>query len=129
MIGEVGQGVEVLASEVEKPYIQGEQRLVKLTPEAIERAVAALPPEAPEEQRKAFRAALEHPPQAKVNRVLADGEELPCCGGVTVIATPGHTPGHICLYHRGTRTLIAGDALRVQGCSDRGSAWRCWATG
>lgn len=38
MIGELGQGVEVLASEVEKPYIQGEQRLVKLTPEAIDRA-------------------------------------------------------------------------------------------
>ena len=76
--------------------------------------MAALPPEVPEERRKAFRAALEHPPQAKVNRVLADGEELPCFGGVTVIATPGHTPGHICLYHRGTRTLIAGDALRMQ---------------
>jgi glyoxylase-like metal-dependent hydrolase (beta-lactamase superfamily II) len=114
MVGELGQRVEVLASAVEKPYIQGEQRLVKLTPEAIERAVAALPPEVPEERRRAFRTALEHPPRAQVNRVLADGEELRCCGGVTVIATPGHTPGHICLYHRRSKTLIAGDALRMQ---------------
>jgi glyoxylase-like metal-dependent hydrolase (beta-lactamase superfamily II) len=115
MVAELGQAVEVLASEVEKPYIQGEQRLVKLTPEAIEGAVAALPPEVPEERRRAFRAVLKHPPRAQVNRVLADGEELPFCGGVTVIATPGHTPGHISLYHRTSRTLIAGDALRMQG--------------
>ena len=114
LVAELGSRVEVLASALEKPYIQGEQRLVKLTPEAIERALAGLPPEVPEERRRAFRATLEHPPKARVDSVMADGEELPCCGGVTVIATPGHTPGHICLYHRQTRTLIAGDALRVQ---------------
>jgi glyoxylase-like metal-dependent hydrolase (beta-lactamase superfamily II) len=45
--------------------------------------------------------------------VLTDGEELPFGGGVTVIHTPGHTPGHICLYHAGTKTLITGDALNL----------------
>jgi len=33
-----------------------------------------------------------------VDKTLEDGEELPFCGGITVIHTPGHTPGHICLY-------------------------------
>jgi glyoxylase-like metal-dependent hydrolase (beta-lactamase superfamily II) len=32
-----------------------------------------------------------------------------------VIATPGHTPGHISFFHRPTRTLFAGDALAVIG--------------
>lgn len=32
-----------------------------------------------------------------------------------VIATPGHTPGHVSFYHRPSRTLFAGDALAVIG--------------
>ena len=46
-----------------------------------------------------------------VDRIVEDGEELPFCGGITVIHTPGHTPGHICLYIGQNKTLIAGDAL------------------
>lgn len=46
-------------------------------------------------------------------RVIGDGEELPFCGGITVIHLPGHTPGHIGLYHHSSKTLIAGDALFV----------------
>lgn len=105
--------IEVLANEVEKPYIQGEKKLVKLTPEAIVQAVNLLPKEVPDEWRKAFKAVLENPPKAGVDRTLADGEELPFCGGVTVINTPGHTPGHISLYHKQSKTLIAADAMIV----------------
>ena len=46
---------------------------------------------------------------------MEDGEELPFCGGITVIHTPGHTPGHICLYIGQSKTLIAGDALSAEG--------------
>ncbi|MDA8335709.1 MAG: hypothetical protein M0Z41_12125 [Peptococcaceae bacterium] len=52
-----------------------------------------------------MKTALENPPKAAVDRMLTDGEELPFCGGVTVIGTPGHTPGHF--------ALVAGDALVV----------------
>jgi glyoxylase-like metal-dependent hydrolase (beta-lactamase superfamily II) len=103
----------VLASAEEKPYIQGERRLIKLSPEAVARAVNSLPPEVPEATRQAFRATLENPPHAPVGGVLVDGQELPDAGGITVIKTPGHTPGHLCLYHRPSKTLIAGDELRV----------------
>jgi glyoxylase-like metal-dependent hydrolase (beta-lactamase superfamily II) len=113
MLKEAPQKVEVLANEIEKPFIQGDQRPLKLTPQAIAQAVAALPAEMPEEARQAFQARLENPPRAAVDKTVADGEELPYCGGITVINTPGHTPGHICLYHRQSKTLIAGDALRV----------------
>lgn len=105
--------IEVLANEVERPYIQGDKRLLKLTPEAIAQIDAVIPPDVPEEWRKAFKALLENPPRAHVDRTLADGEELPDCGGIVVVNTPGHTPGHISLYHKPSKTLIAGDAMIV----------------
>jgi glyoxylase-like metal-dependent hydrolase (beta-lactamase superfamily II) len=49
----------------------------------------------------------------KVNKTITDGEELDYCGGIIVIHTPGHTPGHICLYHKKSKTLIVGDAMNV----------------
>ena len=42
---------------------------------------------------------------------LVDGELLPVGGGVRVVHTPGHSPGHISLLVEGTQTLITGDAL------------------
>lgn len=105
--------LDVLATEADKPYIQGEKMLVKVTPEAIARFVAALPADLPEEQRQALAHRMQHPPKAPVDTTLADGEELPYGGGIVVIHTPGHTPGHLCLYHPGSKTLIAGDALTV----------------
>jgi len=113
IVTESPQSVEILANEVEKPFIQGEKRLLKITPETIARAVNSLPAEIPEERRKVFQAVLENPPKGKVDRTVADGEELPHCGGIVVINTPGHTPGHICLYHKPSKTLIAGDAMTV----------------
>jgi len=43
------------------------------------------------------------------DELVVDGQELP--EGFTVLHTPGHTPGHISLLHKGRRLLIAGDAL------------------
>lgn len=113
LLREAAQQVEVMTSAAEQPFIQGEKRPLRLTPEVITRMMNSLPADYPEERRLAFQSLLEHPPTAKVDRTLADGEELSCAGGITVIATPGHTPGHLCLYHRRSKTLIAGDALAV----------------
>ncbi|MDH7485414.1 MAG: MBL fold metallo-hydrolase [Anaerolineae bacterium] len=46
---------------------------------------------------------------ACVDRPLTDGEVLD--GGWQVVHTPGHTPGHIALYHPHWQVLIAGDLL------------------
>lgn len=46
-----------------------------------------------------------------VDTVLADGDELPIAGGLRVVHTPGHTPGHVSLLHRTSGTLITGDAI------------------
>ncbi|MBD2868115.1 MBL fold metallo-hydrolase [Paenibacillus sp. IB182493] len=115
LLSELPRGqAEVLATAAERPYIQGEKQLIKITPEAVDLAAASLPPEVPDEWRAAFRRTLEHPPSAPVDAVIEPGMVLPYCGGISVIGTPGHTPGHISLYHRPTKTLIAADALIVE---------------
>jgi glyoxylase-like metal-dependent hydrolase (beta-lactamase superfamily II) len=48
-----------------------------------------------------------------VDRPVEDGDELP--GGFRVVHTPGHTRGHMSLYHPGKRVLIVGDAMNNAG--------------
>ncbi|MEU4679218.1 MBL fold metallo-hydrolase [Micromonospora sp. NPDC023737] len=50
-------------------------------------------------------------PAVDVAEPLADGDVLPVGGGLRVVHTPGHSPGHVSLLHEPTRVLITGDAL------------------
>ncbi|WP_017688562.1 MBL fold metallo-hydrolase [Paenibacillus sp. PAMC 26794] len=86
ILQECGSQVKIYAHELDKPYIEGQLPLLK-------------------------DSHLEHPPMGKVNETVTDGQELPFCGGIRVIHTPGHTPGHISLYLMDSKTLIAGDSM------------------
>lgn len=46
-----------------------------------------------------------------VNEHLFDGSTIDVAGGIRVLHTPGHTPGHISLLHEPTGVLITGDAI------------------
>lgn len=46
-----------------------------------------------------------------VSGTLQDGQILDLAGGVQVIHTPGHTPGHVSLLHRDSGVLITGDSI------------------
>jgi len=92
--------IDVLAHKDDQPYIEGKKPLIKMTPERMAQLLQAVP----ESDRK-----MTH----KVDQTLVDGDVLPFAGGIMVIATPGHTPGHISLYHQPSKTLIAGDAMIV----------------
>jgi glyoxylase-like metal-dependent hydrolase (beta-lactamase superfamily II) len=46
-----------------------------------------------------------------VDREFADGELLKAGGGLRVVHTPGHTPGHSSLLHEPTGTLFVGDTV------------------
>ncbi len=72
--------VQVMASAVEKPYIQGEKPLIKLTPELMARLESMMPPDMAEARREALKAVFENPPRARVDRSLCDGERIRCCG-------------------------------------------------
>jgi len=47
----------------------------------------------------------------EVGEVLADGQVLDVAGGLRVVHTPGHTPGHVSLLHEASGVLITGDAI------------------
>lgn len=97
-------GAKVLAHEAEAPHIDGRKKWVKMPP-----------PEALEQMSPEMRAFLERGAEpAQVNQLLHDGEVLDTAGGVRVIYTPGHTPGHISLYLERDQILITGDALTAK---------------
>jgi len=112
----VSNPIKVMAHADEVPYIQGEKIPVKMTPKMLAQMQEHMKG-LPEKNLQVMRAMTEEiaKQKLKVDRILSDGEELPCCGGIQVLHTPGHTPGHICLYHRESKTLIAGDLLFVEG--------------
>ncbi len=102
--------VKILAYADEQAYIEGEKRPLKLA--QMESNLNALPEEMRavyERLNAGFQAS-----QVRVDQTLSDGEVLPFGGGMTVIATPGHTLGHICLFLPASKILIAGDALWVE---------------
>ncbi|MGC5776259.1 MBL fold metallo-hydrolase [Paenibacillus pabuli] len=97
--------VEIWAHRDEIPYITGEQPMIKFSPER--KALLPAPIVEMAEQLISQRTEL------KISKVLEDGDMLPLQGGIQVIHTPGHTPGHICLYFREAEFLLAADELRV----------------
>jgi glyoxylase-like metal-dependent hydrolase (beta-lactamase superfamily II) len=51
-------------------------------------------------------------PATPVDREVGDGEVLPeVLGGLTVVATPGHAPGHIAFWQPERRLLFCGDVI------------------
>ena len=46
---------------------------------------------------------------------VSDGEVVEGSGGLHVIHTPGHSPGHIVLLHEPSRTVLMGDAAFNRG--------------
>ncbi len=57
-----------------------------------------------------------------VDEVLADQQMLPILGGLCVIETPGHTPGHISLFANKPGILFVGDSLVSANDGLRGSS-------
>lgn len=105
----LGNQVEVWAHDDDVGYIQGEKPLIKLNRERM----APMFEKLPEPARSQAMSILDNPPKAHVDHILHGGEELPFHGGIQVIHTPGHTPGHLCLYVKSEKLLIAADELRV----------------
>jgi glyoxylase-like metal-dependent hydrolase (beta-lactamase superfamily II) len=46
-----------------------------------------------------------------IGEEFADGDVLPVGGGLRVVHTPGHTPGHVALLHAADGVLITGDSI------------------
>ena len=50
-----------------------------------------------------------------VSHVVTDGQSFPVLGGVSVIHTPGHTPGSVCFLLKERKLLFSGDTLMSNG--------------
>ncbi|MBT2290350.1 MBL fold metallo-hydrolase [Paenibacillus albidus] len=103
--------IDIIAYELEAPYIEGTKKSLRL--EQAEATFNILPDEAKPgaEQFIRFLQSIE---PVGVDQTVSGGEWLPWCGGIRVIHTPGHMPGHISLYLPATQTLIAADALVIE---------------
>jgi glyoxylase-like metal-dependent hydrolase (beta-lactamase superfamily II) len=47
----------------------------------------------------------------QVDEIIAEGQTLPALGGLQVLETPGHTPGHISLFAPAASLLFCGDSM------------------
>ncbi|MFN2196102.1 MAG: MBL fold metallo-hydrolase, partial [Anaerolineales bacterium] len=52
---------------------------------------------------------------ARIDVQVRDGQILPFLGGLQIIETPGHTPGHISVYCPSQGILFAGDSMQSDG--------------
>lgn len=103
--------IEIIAHELEKPYIEGARKSLRL--EQAESGFEALPEEA-KPFAEQFISLLKTMEPATVDRTVYSGERLPWCGGIEIVHTPGHMPGHISLYVPSSKTLIAADAVVLE---------------
>ncbi|MEI2375559.1 MBL fold metallo-hydrolase [Priestia megaterium] len=98
------ENIIVYAHGFDKPYIEGDLPLIKTNASQMSNEeLAAIPDD--------IKYLYTNPPKVDVDRVLKGSQQLPYCGGIEVISTPGHTPGHVSFYLRKSKTLVAGDAL------------------
>jgi len=103
--------VRVAASPEQAPYIEGRKKSLRLA--QAEAAFDSLP-EAEKPAALAFQKLVAAVEPVRVDDMVRGGDVLPCCGGIEVLDTPGHMPGHISLFVRASQTLVAGDALTAE---------------
>jgi glyoxylase-like metal-dependent hydrolase (beta-lactamase superfamily II) len=46
-----------------------------------------------------------------VDETFTEGDVIPAAGGLRVLHTPGHSPGHCSFLHEPSGVLVTGDAL------------------
>ncbi|MDP4172893.1 MAG: MBL fold metallo-hydrolase [Bacteroidota bacterium] len=103
--------VTIASSLLDEKYISGKEKSLRL------QQAEALYDTLPFEKRahaEWFQNTLKSLRTAKVDLKLNDHDIMPWAGGTEIIATPGHMPGHISLYIKNYKTLIAGDALVIE---------------
>jgi len=101
--------VQIIAHKEEAPYLDGRKVPVKLA-SMLEKYnnLPLLHKFGCKRAQKMYRQM-----QVKFHKELQDKEVLPICGGIEVVHTPGHTPGHITLYLHESRIMVCGDGANI----------------
>ncbi|WMT40433.1 MBL fold metallo-hydrolase [Paenibacillus sp. D2_2] len=103
--------IKIIAHELDAPYVDGTRRSLRL--EQAQSTLSAVPDEA-KPQAEQFIRSLQSLEPALVDQTVRSNELLPWCGGIEIVHTPGHMPGHISLYLPFNKTLIAADAVVIE---------------
>ena len=118
-----GDVTHLLLSHAHNDHTGGARRMVEATAATVRtherEAVYVREGRMPESDRstRGGRLMSRLPGKAKgfarvdVDGTFADGDVLPLAGGITVIHTPGHTPGHCSFLHPRSGVLITADAI------------------
>lgn len=99
--------LRVLASPEEAPYIQGQQKNLRLQQAE---ALQDLLPEAQKAWGERFCGRLRALQGVQVDALIREGDSFDWGGGCRVLATPGHTPGHLSLVSVRGDFCVTGDA-------------------
>lgn len=103
--------IEVLASKEDEPYISGKKKSLRLQQAEV---IYDSLPEGEKEKAEEFHKMLESVESCNVDKCLIDKDYFNFCGGIEIVSTPGHMPGHISIYVKESKTLIVGDALATE---------------
>ncbi|MCL2349879.1 MAG: MBL fold metallo-hydrolase [Defluviitaleaceae bacterium] len=106
----IAPNAKVLAHADEAPYIDGRKTPVKLQQNLDK--YDTMDDEGKAQIDNAVKMVNAH--RVKVDHELTDGEIVPICGGIEVVHTPGHTPGHAVYLLQQSKTIILGDAANVE---------------
>jgi glyoxylase-like metal-dependent hydrolase (beta-lactamase superfamily II) len=103
--------IKVYSSKAEAPYLSGSKKSHRLK-QAEDRYDAL--PEAQKSGALQFQDMLRGIQRVPVDYIFPENEDFAFWDEGVIINTPGHTPGHISIYLKDSKTLIAGDAVVVE---------------
>ena len=105
--------VEIFCSSIQFPYLTGEKKSLRV--QQAEQELASQ--EMTSDERQFIQHTVEYlltiEPIHRAQPLPSNGL-LPWADGVEIIDTKGHMPGHISVYIRDSKTLVAGDALVIE---------------
>jgi len=102
--------IKVLSHDDEAPYIDGRKMPIKLKTR-LEKYDTFTP-----ERRASLDWQKEYYESTRITitETVSCGMVLSICGGIEVIHTPGHVPGHIALLLKESNILVCGDGLTIK---------------
>jgi glyoxylase-like metal-dependent hydrolase (beta-lactamase superfamily II) len=92
-------GAEVYASSIERPVIEGQMPIPRPDPVQLKGIARLMRP--PNTTVK----------PTPVNQVVGEGDVIPALGGLQVLLTPGHAPGHLSFWQPDKKILFCGDVI------------------